>query len=123
MAHRVFIVEDHPKMRESYQLFIESEPTLEFCGAAPNAAEARAEIPRQHPDLVIVDISLPDANGFELVRSLRQLDPLLSIVVVSGHPAEYFADRLAEAEIQGYVDKATAHINLIPTILGVLRKD
>jgi YesN/AraC family two-component response regulator len=120
MAYRIFIVEDHPRMRETYQLFIEAEPNLELCGTASNGAEALAEIPHKQPDLVIVDISLPDTNGFDLVRSLHEQDPSLLILVVSGHPASHFADRLAETGIQGYIDKSTAHKTLIPMIMNIL---
>jgi YesN/AraC family two-component response regulator len=101
---------------------IASEPDLALCGAATNAAEALVEIPRQQPDLVIVDISLPDTDGFDLIQSLHEQDPSLAILVVSGHPAGHFAGSLANAGVQGYVDKGAAHKNLIPTIRSILEQ-
>jgi DNA-binding NarL/FixJ family response regulator len=120
LAYSIFIVEDHPKMRETYRLFIEAEPKLMLCGTAANAAEALVEIPRQHPDLVIVDVSLPDTNGFDLVRLLHGQDPSLSILIVSGHQIGQFANQLAEIGALGYIDKGMAHTSLIPTILAIL---
>jgi DNA-binding NarL/FixJ family response regulator len=67
-----------------------------------------------------VDISLPDTNGFELVRSIRELDPDLPILVASGHPASDFEDRLAEVAVQGYVDKSVAYTTFIPAIWKIL---
>jgi DNA-binding NarL/FixJ family response regulator len=109
-------------MRETYQMVIRQEPTLELCGMAPNGAQALAEIPALLPDLSLVDISLPDMDGFELIRQLRQQGASLPFLIVSGHSAAHFADRLEEIGVLGFVDKGEAHIALVPTILSILDK-
>jgi DNA-binding NarL/FixJ family response regulator len=120
MPYRIFIVEDHPKMRETYALLINTVPELEVCGIVATGAEALAAIQGQLPDLVIVDISLPDTNGIALTQQLRACYPALCILVVSGHQAENFATHVERAGAHGYVDKHQAYRLLIPTIREIL---
>lgn len=120
MPYRIFIVEDHPRMRETYRLFIKATSELEICGIVATAAEALTEIPQQDPDLVIVDISLPDMNGVELTRQLHQRYPELPIIIVSGHEAGNFANAVAEAGARNYINKQAAYSDLIPAIHEIL---
>jgi DNA-binding NarL/FixJ family response regulator len=120
MTGCIFIVEDHPRMRETYRLFFKATSELEICGMVATAAEALMEIPLKDPDLVIVDISLPDTDGIELTRQLRQRHPSLPILIVSGHEASAFADAAAEAGANGFVNKQHTYSTLIPTIRQIL---
>jgi DNA-binding NarL/FixJ family response regulator len=120
MPDRIFIVEDHPKMRETYALLINTVADFEICGIVGTGAEALVEIPRQLPDLVIIDISLPDTNGIQLTQQLRACYPSLCILIVSGHQAEEFAGHVERAGAHGYVDKHQAYRMLVPAIREIL---
>jgi DNA-binding NarL/FixJ family response regulator len=64
MRYRIYLVEDHPSMRDAYALTIDAEPDLQICGTTSTAESALAEIAHSEPDLVLVDISLPGMDGF-----------------------------------------------------------
>jgi DNA-binding NarL/FixJ family response regulator len=120
MPDRIFIVEDHPKMRETYTLLIDTVADFEICGMVASGAEALEQIPRRKPDLVVIDISLPDTNGIELTQRLRARYPSLCILIVSGHHVEDFAMHVERAGAHGYVDKHQAYKMLLPAIREIL---
>jgi DNA-binding NarL/FixJ family response regulator len=103
---KIFLVEDHPVMRQQYAAFIERESTLIVCGEAVSVKEALEKIPLSEPDIVIVDISLEGSqDGIELVRALRSQNTELRVLVVSGHEGRIYADLIIQAGADGYVVK------------------
>src|ERR1035438_2976649 len=92
-ARRVLIVDDHPMMRTGLAQLIDNEPDLKVGAEADNAGQAMDAIARQKFDLALVDISLPDKNGLELIKDLRTLKPDLPILVVSMHDELIYAER------------------------------
>ena len=75
MAHRIFLVEDHPVMREGYVSLINAEPDLEVCAEAESAEEAFEIAASLDFDVAVVDLSLPGVNGVELIKRLQSLNP------------------------------------------------
>lgn len=108
MAVRVFIVEDHDIVRESYVMLFELEPRLEVVGAVASAEEALEQIDAAAPDLVVIDISLPGMSGLELVERLRASHPELRLLVVTGHDESRYAQASARAGADGFVKKGSA---------------
>jgi two-component system invasion response regulator UvrY len=107
-------------MRAAYaQLFVRM-PDLELCGEASCGEEALDQIPTCHPDLVLVDLSLPRMSGFDLITQLKTMQPSLPMLVVSGHDRRAFhAPRLGNL-VQGYVMKEDGPQALICSIRQVL---
>ena len=105
MPHSVFVVEDHPVMREGYIALLRAEPDLEVCGEAGSAEEALLQIEEANPDLVLLDLQLPGANGIELVKRIRALELPVKILVVSAHEESLYANRALKAGAQGYLTK------------------
>ncbi len=99
---------------------IEGEPDLEYCGEAACAAAALSGIPRADPDLVVMDISLPDKSGLELIKDLLALCPGIRILVFSMHDEMLYAERVIRAGGRGYVAKISDSGNLIGAIREVL---
>src|SRR6201993_3066995 len=91
---RVLIVDDHPIVRQGLRRMIEPEPDLTVCGEAQNEREARAAIRELAPDVVIVDISLAQGDGLELVRDVHAQQPDLPMLVLSMHDEAIYASRL-----------------------------
>jgi DNA-binding NarL/FixJ family response regulator len=119
-AKRIVIVDDHPLFRKGLEQLIHSDQKFAICGEAGNAAEAMDVIRRLHPDLAIVDLSLPGANGIELIKNIRAEFPKLTILVLSMHDESLYAVRALRAGAQGYVMKHEAMANVIQAIQEVL---
>src|SRR5438874_4154404 len=84
-AKRIVIVDDHPLFRKGLQEIIDSDGTFAVCGEAGNASEAMEVIRKLRPDMTIVDLSLPGANGIELIKNIRAEFSKLPILVLSMH--------------------------------------
>jgi DNA-binding NarL/FixJ family response regulator len=119
-AKRIVIVDDHPLFRKGLEQLIHSDQNFAICGEAGNAAEAMDVVRRLHPDLAIVDLSLPGANGIELIKNIRAEFPKLTILVLSMHDESLYAVRALRAGAQGYVMKHEAMANVIQAIQEVL---
>src|SRR2546430_4436178 len=115
-AKRIVIVDDHPLFRKGLQEMIHSDGTFAVCGEAGTAAEAMDVIRKLHPDMTIVDLSLPGANGIELIKNIRAEFPKLPILVLSMHDESLYALRALRAGAEGYVMKHEAMANVIHAI-------
>src|ERR1700756_1789072 len=119
-AKRIVIVDDHPLFRKGLEELIESDNSFAVCGEASNAAEAMEVIRKLNPELAIVDLSLPGANGIELIKNIRAEFQKLPILVLSMHDESLYAVRALRAGAQGYVMKQEALENVITAIGEVL---
>lgn len=117
---RILIVDDHPMMREGLALLIDHEPDLCVASQADNAAQALSAVATQPPDLVLVDISLPDRNGLELIKDIQSLRPALPILAVSMHDEMLYAERVLRAGGRGYIMKQEGGEKLMQAIRQVL---
>jgi DNA-binding NarL/FixJ family response regulator len=118
-AKRIVIVDDHPLFRKGLEELIHSDGSFAVCGEAGNAAEAMEVIRKLNPDLAIVDLSLPGANGIELIKNVRAEFPKLPILVLSMHDESLYALRALRAGAEGYVMKHEAMTNVIQAIREV----
>src|SRR5438034_7813673 len=119
-AKRIVIVDDHPLFRKGLEQLIHSDGAFAVCGEASNASEAMDVIRKLVPDLAIVDISLPGANGIELIKNIRAEFPKLPVLILSMHDESLYALRGLRAGAQGYVMKQEALENVIIAIREVL---
>jgi len=117
---RLLIVDDHPMMRTGLAQLINSEDDLKVCAEADNAGQAIAAAAKHKFDLALVDISLPDKNGLELIKDLRTLNPELPILVVSMHDEMIYAERVLRAGARGYIMKQEGGQKFLQAIRRVL---
>jgi len=117
---RILIVDDHPMMRTGLAQLIDSEDDLKVCVEADNAGQAITAVAKQKFDLALVDISLPDKNGLELIKDLRTLNPDLPILVVSMHDELIYAERVLRAGARGYIMKQEGGQKFLQAIRRVL---
>jgi len=115
---RVVIVDDHPVVRLGLEQMLARVDDFEICGFADSAPEALGVIEDHCPDLVVVDISLKNGSGLDLVKQLAAKDPSLKILVSSMHDENLFAERALRAGAKGYINKETA----IDSMVEALRK-
>jgi DNA-binding NarL/FixJ family response regulator len=117
---RILLIEDHRMMREGLRQLISQEPDLQVCCEAADAQQALACIAKGKPDLALLDISLPDKNGLELLKDIRALDPDLPVLAVSMHDENLYAARVLRAGGRGYIMKHEGGEKLMQAIRQVL---
>lgn len=117
---QILIVDDHPMMREGLAQLIDHEPDLAADVQASTAAQALEAIACKRPDLALIDISLPDKNGLELIKDLQALHPELPTLVVSMHDEALYAERVLRAGGRGYIMKQEGGRKLMEAIRHVL---
>src|SRR5215831_9003563 len=94
---KIFLVDDHPLVREWLTNLINQQPGLTVCGEAETQAEAIAAVTSKKPDVAIVDISLKDGSGIELIKSIKTLRPPVAVVVLTMHHESLYAERALRA--------------------------
>ncbi len=119
-SKRILIVDDHPMMREGLAQLVDHEPDLHAAAQAESAAQALDTVNTDRPDLVLLDISLPDRSGLELIKDLHTLHPELPILVVSMHDESIYAERVLRAGGRGYIMKQEGGKKLMQAIRQVL---
>jgi DNA-binding NarL/FixJ family response regulator len=118
---RIIIVDDHPLFRKGLEQLINSTgDDFMISGEANDAAEGMSKIRELKPDLAIVDLSLPGANGIELIKNIRAEFQKLPVLILSMHDESLYALRALRAGAQGYVMKQEALENVIAAIRQVL---
>jgi DNA-binding NarL/FixJ family response regulator len=118
---RVVIVDDHPIMRMGLSQLLQSSGKVEVCGEAGSVGEAIQLMQAMPPvDLFVIDISLPDRSGLELIRDLKIMDPGIRSLVVSSHDERVYAERVLRAGGRGYIMKDRAPEQLIAAVEQVL---
>jgi DNA-binding NarL/FixJ family response regulator len=115
---RLLIVDDHPVYRHGISQFLSEQDGLTICGEAENAHSALEAMRRHHPDLVLLDVSMPGTNGIELTKIMLAEQPKLLILVFSMHDDSLYALRALRAGAKGYVMKQ----NAMECILDALRQ-
>jgi DNA-binding NarL/FixJ family response regulator len=117
---RILIVDDHPIVRLGIRQMLAAEPDLEVFGEAESADAAKQSIVRTPPDLAIIDLSLAEGTGLDLIRWLRESMPRLPVLVLSMHDEALFAERVLRAGARGYIMKREAITGLVSAIRRVL---
>ncbi len=117
---RVLIVDDHPIVRQGLRRLIEAEPDLEVCGESESAREAKTAIRDLEPDAVIVDVSLKQGDGLELVKDTRAHYAALPLLVLSMHDEAIYAERMLSAGANGYIMKQAASDQFLIALRRVL---
>jgi len=117
---RVFIVDDHPIVRQGLTQLISQENDLEVVGEADDARTAIEGISRRAPDVVIVDLMLKDSSGIELIKEIKGGRPDVRILVVSMHDEAVYAERVLRAGAHGYIMKQQATNEVLIALRRVL---
>lgn len=110
------MVDDHPPIREALGERIESTMDLEICGECGSSEEAFREIETLRPDVAVVDLSLTDAHGLDLIQNIKAQFPEVQVVVYSMYDEFVYAERAIRAGASGYVTKARSTAKLIEAI-------
>ena len=118
---KVLIVDDHPVVREGLAMHLAMQPDLEVCGEAEDLPRALALLESARPDVAIIDISLKNSNGIELIRRIKDRDNTVRILVWSMYPENLYAERALRAGAQGYLNKGQATHHVLEAICSILQ--
>jgi len=113
---RIMIVDDHPIVRQGLTELINSESDLEVCAQAEDAHQALKLIREVHPDMAIVDISLKQTSGMELIKDINAQYPRLQVLALSMHDESLYAERALRAGARGYIMKQEATEKVVSAI-------
>jgi DNA-binding NarL/FixJ family response regulator len=117
---KILVVDDHPIVRQGLARLIDEEPDLDVYAQAEEAHEAMSIIKQRKPDLVIVDISLKETSGLELIKDIKATYPNLPILALSMHDESLYAERSLRAGARGYVMKTEATAKVVDAIRKIL---
>jgi two-component system invasion response regulator UvrY len=117
---RVIIVDDHPVVRQGLKQIIGTEQDLQLVGEAETAREALSVIRRTACDAVVLDITLPDASGLDVLSQLKSEHPTLPVLIMSIHEEEQYALRVLKAGASGYLMKDSVPEDLIKAIRKIV---
>jgi DNA-binding NarL/FixJ family response regulator len=117
---RLLIVDDHDLIRESTQLMLEGEPDLEVVGEAVNGRHAMELCRQLRPDLVLMDVRMPEMDGLTATREIKKEMPAISVLVVSAYESEDYRREAASAGATDYILKDAERRQLLEAVRAAL---
>jgi two-component system, NarL family, response regulator NreC len=121
MSVTVLLADDHPIVRQGLRHLLEAEPNLKVVGEASNGLEAVQLVEKFKPDVLIVDIVMPELNGLEVLKQVRERSPVTCCIVLSMQSADVYVVEALRAGALGYVLKETGPSELINAVNQVIQ--
>jgi two-component system response regulator NreC len=118
---RILIADDHDVMRQGTQSVIERQPGWEVCGFASTGREAVTKAAELQPDIVIMDMTMPELNGLDAAVQIKRCAPKTEILMFSGHASDQLIREVFEAGVKSFISKAEAHTHLVEAIESLSR--
>ena len=119
MNIRILLADDHDIVLRGLRSLIEAQPGMEICGEAANGRIAVELAAQLQPDIVIMDIGMPELNGFEATRQIRRASPKVAVLVLSMHQSDQLVREVLAAGARGYMLKSDAGRDLVGTITAL----
>ncbi len=120
---RILLVDDHMVVRVGLKALIDAEPDLRVVGEAGNGVEGVEKTRTLQPDVVVMDIAMPEMDGLEATRRIRQENPAAQVLILTVHAQERYLFPVLKAGAAGYVLKSTVDTELLDAIRSVARGD
>ena len=118
---RILVADDHSIVRRGVRALLETHAGWKVCGEAATGTEAVKQAKKLRPDVAVIDITMPDLNGFEATRQIRTVAPQTQILVLTVHESEQALREVLDAGALGYVSKSDLDLNLSAAIESLLR--
>lgn len=116
MTIRLVLVDDHAVVRSGLRMLLENESNIEIAGEAGSGREALQSIEQLHPDMVLMDIGLPDMTGIEVTQKIKATWPEIAVVALTIHEDEEYFFQMLQAGANGYVPKRAAPEELLTAL-------
>ena len=117
---RILIADDNEAVRNSVSAILQPRGDIEVCGEACNGKEAIAKARLLKPDLIILDLSLPDLSGWDVAKTVRESLPAVPILLLTAHGGSPMIEEIRRRGLQGYVSKSEADTTLLAAIDAIL---
>jgi len=121
-APRILVVDDHDIVRQGVCALISSQPDWVVCGEARSGREAVRMASELLPDIVVMDLLMPDLNGLDAARQIKKKHPSIEILILSGHEETELIQSVFDAGIRAYIFKSQARAHLVPAITALLAR-
>ncbi len=118
---KLLLVDDHPVVRSGLRMLFEGEPGIEIVGEAGSAEEALRAVRELKPDVVLMDIGMPDRSGIEVAREIKQTETEVAIVALTIHEDATYFFKMLDAGASGYVPKRAAPEELLTAVQAAAR--
>ena len=116
---RILIADDHEVMRNGVRELIEHEPGWQVCGTAANGREAVETAKKLKPEVVVLDMTMPELDGLEALRQIKRALPDVEVVIFSAHHSEEVIEQLFDAGAKSYIQKSDAGRSLVAAIKSI----
>ena len=120
---RVFLADDHAMVRQGFRLILSSQPDIEIVGEAGNGREAVELAEKMKPDVVVMDVAMPDLNGIEATRRLSASAPRSRVLALSMHKDSVYVREILRAGARGYLLKDSIDTDLLNAVRAIARGD
>ena len=123
MTIRVLLADDHRMLRETLRAPLDARPEIEVIGEVGTGNDTLSSVELLCPDVVVLDIGLPDISGIEVARRISKLYPTVKVLALSGYADRYYVEEMLGAGAKGYIVKSAGSHELIEGVLAVARGD
>jgi two-component system response regulator NreC len=120
---KIFLADDHTIVRQGLKLILSAQPDLEVVGEAANGKEAVDQVQKLKPDVVLMDVAMPELNGIEATRRMVDVNPRVKILVLSMHKESVYVREILKAGARGYILKDAIDSELLNAVRSVARGD
>jgi DNA-binding NarL/FixJ family response regulator len=118
---RILIADDHDLMRRGVKTLLQSHDGWEVCGEAKTGHEAVKKVEELRPDILVLDISMPDLNGLEAARRIRKASPSTEILILSLHYSDQLIRQIVDVGVRGYIVKSDSDRDLVIAVEALVR--
>jgi DNA-binding NarL/FixJ family response regulator len=119
MSITVFLADDHAVVRDGLRFMLQAQPDIQVIGAAANGRDALRQVAKLRPDVVVMDIAMPEMNGIEAAWEIGQVCPSTQVVFLSMHATPEHVFRSLQAGARGYLLKESAGIEVVDAVRAV----
>lgn len=120
---RIVLADDHAMVRQGFRLILAAQPDMEITGEAGNGREAVELVEKLHPDVVVMDVAMPELNGIEATRRLAASAPRSRVLALSMHKDSVYVREILRAGARGYLLKDSIDSDLVNAVRAVARGD
>jgi DNA-binding NarL/FixJ family response regulator len=120
---RILLADDHAVVRKGFRLIIQSQPDMDVVGEASNGHEAVLLVGQLKPDVIVMDVTMPEMNGIEATRRITEASPHTRVLALSMHKESVYVREILRAGAKGYLLKDSADSDLLSAIRSVSRGD
>jgi DNA-binding NarL/FixJ family response regulator len=120
---KIFVADDHTIVRQGLKLILAAQPDIEVVGEASNGREAVDLVQKSKPDIVLMDVAMPELNGIESTRRMVEANPRIKILVLSMHKEAVYVREILRAGARGYILKDAIDTELLSAVRSVARGD